>query len=141
LNQQEVIACLRSTCQQFDVVVIEGAGGLLSPLGEEFNSRDLIIALAATPIVVAPNRLGAVNQVLLTLEALPAPQTRRAVIVLSEPSHPSVVTRSNVALLSELLDGRPIHRLPWLGKRSQLDQAEKRPDVRRLLARLIRSMR
>ena len=57
--------------KRFDVLLIEGAGGLLSPLGENFNSRDLIVALRATPIVVAQNRLGAVNQVLLTLEALP----------------------------------------------------------------------
>ncbi len=67
----QVVAHLRAIQERFDVLLVEGAGGLLSPLGEDFNSRDLIESLGATPIVVCPNRLGAVNQVLLTLEALP----------------------------------------------------------------------
>ena len=69
----DVLAHLRVMHERFDVLLVEGAGGLLSPLGEDFNSRDLIAALRATPIVVCPNRLGVVNQVLLTLEALPPP--------------------------------------------------------------------
>ncbi|HTV76287.1 MAG TPA: dethiobiotin synthase, partial [Candidatus Baltobacteraceae bacterium] len=67
----QVIAHIRAMQKRFDVLVVEGAGGLLSPLGEDFNSRDLIAALRATPIIIAPNRLGVVNHVLLTLEALP----------------------------------------------------------------------
>src|SRR5216117_143726 len=53
-----VLAHVRSVQRRFDVVLVEGAGGLLSPLGEDFNSRDLMIALRAIPIVVCSNRLG-----------------------------------------------------------------------------------
>ena len=67
----DVLAHVRAMQKRFDVVLVEGAGGLLSPLGGNFDSRDLIAALCATPMVVCPNRLGAVNQVLLTLAALP----------------------------------------------------------------------
>ena len=66
----QVTAHVRKLQKQFDVLVVEGAGGLLSPLGENFDSRDLIVALRAIPIIVAPNRLGVVNHVLLTLEVL-----------------------------------------------------------------------
>src|ERR1700690_504574 len=67
----DVLAHVRTMQERFEVVLIEGAGGLLSPLGVNFDSRDLIAALRATPMVVCPNRLGAVNQILLTLCALP----------------------------------------------------------------------
>ena len=67
----EVLAQLRATRKNFAVTLVEGAGGLLSPLGEDFDSRDLILALRATPVIVALNRLGAVNHLLLTLAALP----------------------------------------------------------------------
>ena len=67
----QVLAQIRAMKKCFDILLVEGAGGLLSPLGENFDSRDLILKSHATPIVVCPNRLGAVNQVLLTLEALP----------------------------------------------------------------------
>ena len=38
----EVLAHVRAMQKRFDVLLVEGAGGLLSPLGEDFNSRDLI---------------------------------------------------------------------------------------------------
>src|SRR3984957_4403591 len=66
-----VLAHIRAWQKKSRVTLIEGAGGLLSPLGEDFDSRDLITALRATPVIVAPNKLGVVNHVLLTLEALP----------------------------------------------------------------------
>src|SRR5688572_3726274 len=55
---------------QCDLLVIEGAGGLLTPLGDGFDAADLICALGAEPIVVAANRLGVLNHTLLTVEAL-----------------------------------------------------------------------
>ena len=45
----DVLAHVRAMQKRFDVVLIEGAGGLLSPLGENFDSRDLLTALRATP--------------------------------------------------------------------------------------------
>ncbi|TAL05911.1 MAG: dethiobiotin synthase, partial [Verrucomicrobia bacterium] len=62
---REVVAHVRRVAKQFEIVVVEGAGGLLSPMGEDFDSRELIAALDAWPVIVCPNKLGAVNQVLL----------------------------------------------------------------------------
>ena len=54
----DVLAHVRAMQKRFEVVLVEGAGGLLSPLGEKFDSRDLISALRARPIIVAPNQTG-----------------------------------------------------------------------------------
>ena len=81
----DVLAHVRAMQKRFEVVLVEGAGGLLSPLGEKFDSRDLLVALRAMPMVVCPNRLGAVNQVLLTLAALPRSAAGRARVVLMSP--------------------------------------------------------
>ena len=96
----EVLAHIRAMQKRFDVLLIEGAGGLLSPIGEDFNSRDLIAALDAAPIIVCPNRLGAVNQVLLTLAALPSHARARARVVLMSPPKPDASTKSNPDLLA-----------------------------------------
>jgi len=112
-----VLAHVRAMQKRFDVVLIEGAGGLLSPLGEKFDSRELIAALRATPMVVCPNRLGAVNQILLTLAALPRSASGRARVVLMSPSKPDVSTSTNVSLLAEFLDAKRIFCLPWMGGR------------------------
>ena len=100
--------------RRFDAVVVEGAGGLLSPLGENLNARDLIIALSAVPIIVCPNRLGVVNHALLTIEALPRVIARRAPLVLMSPRRPDLASRTNPRLLSEILGPDRVHAFPWL---------------------------
>lgn len=53
-------------------LVIEGAGGVLVPLGREASMIDLIVRLGVAAVVVASTRLGTINHTLLTLEALRA---------------------------------------------------------------------
>ena len=112
----QVVARLRAMQKRFDVLLVEGAGGLLSPLGRNFNSRDLIVALRAMPIIVAQNKLGAVNQVLLALEALPKNLRARAHVVLNSPQRPDAATKTNASLLAEFFDAERIFLLPRLNK-------------------------
>jgi dethiobiotin synthetase len=52
-----------------DIVLVEGAGGLMSPLtGDEYNA-DLAYGFGYPLLVVVPNRIGAINQALQTLIA------------------------------------------------------------------------
>ena len=62
-----VIACKRETDESF--VVVEGAGGLYSPIAEASLNVDLAIKLQLPLIVVVRDELGAISQTLLTLEA------------------------------------------------------------------------
>ncbi|MGA3283255.1 MAG: dethiobiotin synthase [Verrucomicrobiota bacterium] len=124
----DVLAHARAMQKRFDAVLIEGAGGLLSPLGENFNSRDVITALRATPIVACPNRLGAVNRVLLTLEALPESFQAKARVVLMSPPKPDAATALNAKSLAEFFDAKRIFMLPWLGKQGGSDASPRRPD-------------
>jgi dethiobiotin synthetase len=121
---------------RFDVVLVEGAGGLLSPLGEGFDSRDLITALRAAPIIVAPNKLGVVNQLLLTLEALPANFRQAAKVILMSPPKPDSSSKTNPHLLAEYIDAKKIHLLPWLGKFFDAGQELKNLRVQRTLRAL-----
>ena len=52
-----------------DVVVIEGAGGLLSPMGADEFVADVAYDFGFPLLVVADNRLGVINNVLQTLVA------------------------------------------------------------------------
>jgi dethiobiotin synthetase len=117
----EVVTHVRRVAGRFELVVVEGAGGLLSPLGEGFDSRDLIVALRATPLVVCPNRLGAVNQALLVVQALPRAAAARAAVVLVSPRKPDLASRTNPMLLREILGSDRVRVLPWL-RRSRSGQ-------------------
>jgi dethiobiotin synthetase len=114
---REVVTHIRRIARRFEVVVVEGAGGLLSPLGEGFDSRDLIKALNATPIIVCANKLGAVNQVRLVVEALPRAAARNARIVLVNPKRPDAVSETNLELLKEFVAPSRLRVMPWVQQR------------------------
>ena len=136
VRKAQVVAHIRRVATRFAVVLVEGAGGLLSPLGEKFDSRDLIAALRADPLVVTPNRLGAVNQVRLVLAALPAATARRAQVVLVNPHHPDPASPTNAALLAAFVDPGSIHVFPWLRPQA-LDGSRPLPaPARRVLERI-----
>lgn len=94
------------------LTLVEGAGGLLSPLGEDFDTRALLLALAARPVVVAVNRLGVLNDAWLTWEALPEPQRAQSIWVLFDPAKPDASTADNQAMLAERIHPDRIHSLP-----------------------------
>jgi malonyl-CoA O-methyltransferase len=50
--------------------IVEGAGGVLVPVGEQSNIADLISRLGLPAVVVARTALGTINHTLLTIEAL-----------------------------------------------------------------------
>jgi dethiobiotin synthetase len=129
----QVLAHARAMQKRFDVVLVEGAGGLLSPLGENFNARDLILAFRARPIIVAQNKIGAVNHIRLTFEALPENFRLKAKIVLMSPPKPDAAATSNVKLLEQFLSRGKILSLPWLGEKFELAEVLKRPLVRKTL--------
>ena len=132
-----VLAHVRTMQKRFGVVLVEGAGGLLSPLGEDFNSRDLIAALHPATIIVGPNRIGVVNHVWLTLEALPRAAAARTRVVLMSPRRPDPATGTNAGLLAEFFDAEKILEMPWLGERWRTDRALADSRVQRTLQALI----
>jgi malonyl-CoA O-methyltransferase len=65
--------------------IVEGAGGLLVPLGEGAFVADLVLRLGLPALVVARSTLGTINHTLLTLEALDARRIGVAGVVIVGP--------------------------------------------------------
>jgi dethiobiotin synthetase len=51
------------------LMLVEGAGGLLTPLTDELTVADLVVALRLPVIIAATSKLGVINHALLTVEA------------------------------------------------------------------------
>ena len=77
---EQLVACCQSKAQ---FMLVEGAGGLLSPIATDGLNIDLIEALGLPAIVVSSDQLGSINHVLLTLEALAARRIKAAAVVLN----------------------------------------------------------
>ncbi len=68
-----------------DVLIVEGAGGLMSPIADAVLNIDLAISLAPVSLlIVVANRLGAIHQTLATCAAAEHRGLKPAGIVLSE---------------------------------------------------------
>ena len=61
---------LKILSQQFDFVIVEGAGGILVPLDRKRLIIDIVKETNLPVLLVAQNKLGAINHTLLTIEAL-----------------------------------------------------------------------
>jgi len=53
-----------------DILLVEGAGGLLVPLTKEYNMIDLAKELNSKVLLITPSRLGCINDTLLSIETL-----------------------------------------------------------------------
>ena len=56
--------------QSYDVVLLEGAGGLLVPITEQLLTLDYIAEKGYPVVLVTSGRLGSINHTLLSLEAI-----------------------------------------------------------------------
>lgn len=72
-----------------NLIIVEGAGGLMVPLHDSFLVIDLIQKLSLPVIVVSRNYLGSINHTLLTLEALRARSITVAGLVFNGPAAPT----------------------------------------------------
>ncbi|MCX5379651.1 dethiobiotin synthase [Streptomyces sp. NBC_00091] len=84
---------------EHDLVLVEGAGGLLVRFDEDGRTlADAARLLAAPVLVVAPPGLGTLNSTTLTAEALAARAIRAlGVVVGSWPAAPDLASRCNLA--------------------------------------------
>jgi len=70
INLQHLIDKQEELSQHCDILLIEGAGGLLVPITKEYMMINLIKDLNAKTLLVTPSRLGCINDTLLSILAL-----------------------------------------------------------------------
>jgi dethiobiotin synthetase len=105
LELYEVVDTLRAESARHDLVLVEGAGGLLVPMGvrpsgEAWTLADLATTLGVSTIVVSRAGLGTLNHTALTLEALARRGVPVGVVLGAWPAEPELVHWAN---LSEML--------------------------------------
>lgn len=70
IHIDKIIEKHQELSQLCDILLIEGAGGLMVPVTKDFMMIDLIQKLEAKVLLVTPSRLGCINDTLLSMEAL-----------------------------------------------------------------------
>ena len=112
IELEPVLARARELAREHELLLVEGAGGLLVPLAEGLDLADLAVALGLPLVVVARAGLGTVNHTLLTIEAAKARGLELAGIVLNGKSDES--TAENAALIEAGSGVRVLAQVPRL---------------------------
>lgn len=114
--------------KECDIVLVEGAGGLLVPVYENFLMRDLIKLLDLPLIIVARPDLGTINHTLLTIEAAKNRNIEvLGVIISNYPEDTEDVAITTAPKLIQELSGEKI--LGILPKIQAPDQITKHPET------------
>jgi dethiobiotin synthetase len=95
--------------QEFETILVEGAGGLLVPILEQYDFRDLATDWKLGIILVVANRLGALNHARLTIEAIQARGLKLEAVILNQLDKvESLAQQTNLAILAQLSPVAPI---------------------------------
>lgn len=112
--------------QQYEILIVEGAGGLLVPISREYLVADLISDLDCDVIVVARADLGTINHSLLTTEALRRRGIEPLAIVLNRGSAESTLAeRTNPGEIRGLSRVDPVIVVPEIDDSDAMRIAER----------------
>jgi dethiobiotin synthetase len=105
LDVATALDAFHSLCSRHAFVVVEGVGGWRVPLTDQMCLSDFAAQLALPVLVVAANRLGALNHTQLTVDSIAARGSVCAGVVLNEPApaEPDPARITNMGVLEQLL--------------------------------------
>ena len=142
LELPEVLERIHGIERKCECVIVEGIGGIMVPLGEDFMVREIIRDLAADVCLVGRNRLGTINHTLLSAMALKKVEAKHLSVVLMDVSNAEASSESNEVFLQEVLKPSRVLRIPFLGYRASRLQCikENHKKMKKVLARILRSV-
>lgn len=105
-----------------DALIVEGAGGLLVPIADGVAYDTLFRRWDLDCIIVAANRLGAINHTLLTVRAVRTAGLRLRAVVLNNlcPGEQNIAEQTNFDTLRRLVPEATVLSFPYHGRAGAL---------------------
>jgi dethiobiotin synthetase len=121
IDQRRVLRAWTNLRARFELLIVEGAGGLLVPLSERLLVADLAARLGAPLLIVARDALGTINHTLLTVSEARRRGLHVAGVVLSRAA-PEVTPdgEHNAREISRLGDVVVFGTLPFVNDADRL---------------------
>lgn len=96
ISFDKIDKCIRILNENFDIVLIEGAGGIYVPLTRDYTTLDFVADRLLPVIIVSSPRLGSINHTMMTIEILKSREIHIAALVYNmyPPEKESIATDS-----------------------------------------------
>ena len=115
VNTEVIVRAFKTMAAKYELLIVEGVGGLLVPLRRDLLLIDLLARLRPPVLLVARSGLGTLNHTLLSLEALQRRNVPVLGIVFSDPPDPGDETliADNMKTIADLGATKVFGRLHW----------------------------
>lgn len=123
ISADKVINSFKFLSERFDFIIVEGTGGALVPFTKKRLVIDIVRELDLPVVIVAGNKLGAINHTILTIEALRARKIKILGLIFNDMEKKnSPVLEDNPRIIEALTGQKSFGRLPWEPARKKLYQ-------------------
>ena len=125
IRASKIIQSFELLSKEFDYIVVEGIGGALVP----FNTRRLVIDIASDldlpVLIVAQNKLGAINHTVLTIEAVQKRGMRIVGVIFNGQCEKDdeIILKDNPEIVRLLTNTKILGSLSWLEDEKLLYEA------------------
>lgn len=117
LDPAEIAAKVRE-CEEDGFLLVEGAGGIMVPLSEEASMLNLMKELGYPVILVIENKLGCINEALLSIAALQQSGLEISGLVMTSLSKPVPeeygIAEENVRFIEKIAEVKVIASIPYI---------------------------
>ncbi|MCW8854941.1 MAG: dethiobiotin synthase [Gammaproteobacteria bacterium] len=117
-------ACTANVNEEKEFLLVEGAGGFYSPLCEDGLNADLAQALKLPVILVAQDKLGCINDVLLSVQAIQSRELNLVAVILNQTATTDNPYMNNEEDLNNLIN-YPVFNIPYLQQNMPFSLPEK----------------
>lgn len=113
ISMSRIVRQIRTCAAESDILLVEGAGGLLVPLNSKKTVLDLISMMEARVVLVSRNALGTLNHTGLSVRALNEAGLNMAGIVLNS-TRPAIsaserlIEKDNLTMIRSIAKGIPV---------------------------------
>ncbi len=83
IDFSKIAAAYKNICQNSDIVIVEGIGGVRVPLTEELDLLDLAAEFALPTLIVARPNLGTINHTLMTIDCIRAAELKIVGVIIN----------------------------------------------------------
>lgn len=116
INLKKVFSAFNELKRRHDILLVEGAGGLLVPIKDKYLVADLIKDLDIPAIIVARAGLGTINHTLLTEKAALDLGIKIKGVIINGYKGNNLAERTNPKVLKQLLSVPVLAVLPFVAK-------------------------
>lgn len=121
INPDKIKKSFKLLSRQFDFIIAEGIGGALVPFNKKCLVIDIVKDLRLPVLVVAQNKLGAINHTLLTIEALQKRKIKILGIIFNNPKKEDKrIIKDNPLIIKALTNQTVFGILPWIERHEEL---------------------